>query len=277
MKAELEAIVRTRATAAAITAEALQNIEGASEFEFAQRILAGVEGHRELFPGGWYDPPPRGVAVLFGDNEHRRTQFETLRVPEFWPNEKYRFQSESVGMIYFSPVDKATGMFGDIGFSVYRGKSNETKQHLEDCLKIVNAVAECAEVGMRFCDLYTEAQAMFRNKAHKHIAWMTTTHDLLKINLGHTVPGSYSDDTPLGATFEETKESIRTRRIYINEAEQFVIPETCAFTVEARLVDAAETQPNVFFHVIVVFSDGKKTILTNFDDIFKALGMDYML
>lgn len=277
MSKETDAVVRTRETAAALLTEALRDIDGVSESEVAEKILKGMGTHSELFPDGWYDPPPRGVAILFGDAEHKRTQFETLREETFWPKSEFKFESESVGMVYLSPVDKETGMFGDIGFSIYRGTSQATKDHLKDCLRIVEMAAEHAEVGMRFSDLYAYAQGIFHDKVHKKIGWMTTAHDPLKINLGHTAPGSYGDSTPLGATFAETKEAIRSRRIYINEEEQFVIPETCAFTVEARLVDAEEKEPNVFFHVIVVFSEGKKRVLTNFNEIFTMLGMDYML
>ena len=78
-------------------------------------------------------------------------------------------------------------------------------------------------------------------------------------------------------TFEEIKKTITQERVYIKEIVNFKIPETCAFTVESRLEDLNYPDlPSVYFHFIVCFDKGKKIILENFDQIFKAVGMDYM-
>lgn len=110
---------------------------------------------------------------------------------------------------------------------------------------------------------------------HKTIGWMSTAHDPMQINLRHTIPGSFGEE--LDGTFDEVREAIRSRRIYINEAEAFRMPETSACTVEVRLTDTSRTMPNAFFHAIVCFSGGEKTVLTNFGEVFRAAGMDYML
>ena len=130
---------------------------------------------------------------------------------------------------------------------------------------------------MKFSDLYKEAMNIFSAR-NKMIRWITTYHDPLKVNLGHTIPGSFGEETGSGNSFEEIKEFVRSKRIYINETEEFRILSTCAFTVEARLVDTNDPDlPNTLFHIITTFSNGKKEILTNFNDIFRTVGMDYML
>jgi hypothetical protein len=106
--------------------------------------------------------------------------------------------------------------------------------------------------------------------------YKATNDQKLKINLGHTVPGSFRE-LSLGDSFEEIKESIRSKRIFINEGEEFIIPQDCAFTLETRLTDKDRVLPNVFFHFIITFSGGEKKILANFEDIFIKTGMDYML
>ncbi|HEY4522448.1 MAG TPA: hypothetical protein VJH91_02325 [Candidatus Paceibacterota bacterium] len=276
MQKRISVIERTRKTASNILSASLSNVRGKTEKEIRDRILEETAKHAELFPTGWYDPPPGGIAVLFDNVPYKRLQFDTLRKEEAWPAES-RCESESVGIVYLSPVDKATGMFGDTGLTLYSGQDENIRQHLKTCLQLVLGVAEKAEVGMRFNDLYAFAMDHFRAEGQKMIGWMTTTHDPLKINLGHTVPGSYDDGTVLGVTFEDTKEAIRSRRVYINQEEAFMIPPTCAFTVEARLTDLEAKLPNAFFHVIVTFTDGRKRVLTDFDTVFRTAGMDYML
>ena len=215
------------------------------------------------------------TVVLFDVAPYARLQFESLRSEKSWPIESI-FTRESVGLVYMSPVDKRTSMIGDIGLAVYKGEENQIIDHIKTCRDMVIAAAELAEIGMEFRELFHSAISLFKKRGGKVIGWMTTNHDPLKLNLGHTAPGSYQV-LQFGDAFEQVRETIRTKRLYINELETFKIPETCAFTVEARLTDESLRLPNAFFHVIVTFSQGKKGILTDFDGIFKAVGMDYML
>ncbi len=255
----------------------LHDLRGRSEAQVRDEILEKTSLHAELFESGWYDPPTGGVAVLFDTAPYSRLQFESLRNPESFPSESKYFESESVGIVYASPVERATGMFGDIGFTIYQGENEEIRNHIRVVHDLVLEAAESAAVGMKFCDLYAASQRLFADKGQKIVGWMSTTHDPLKVNLGHTAPGSYGDGTIPLENFADAREAVRTRRLYINEAEQFVIPPTGAFTVEARLTDVSRTLPNAFFHVIVTFSEGERTIHTNFAQIFRDLKMDYML
>lgn len=270
----INTIIKTRKIAAEIAAQVLLNIDNISEVELRDLILSKMSTYDSLFPKGWYDPPPGGVGVLFDQSPFKRLQFESLRNPLSWPNETSRFKKESIGIVYLSPVDKKTGMLGDFGFTIYKGNNKEIKQHILKCFKTTLVIAEHAEVGMKFSDLYKFANDLFKNE-FKIIGWMTTSHDPLGVNLGHTAPGSFENNFILGNTFEEVKETIRTKRIYINKVENFKIPETCAFTVETRLADLNRPYlPNVFFHFIVIFQNGEKRILKNFENIFKIANID---
>jgi hypothetical protein len=271
----IKSVEQARDLAADIINTVLQNVRGKSELQIKNELLLESGKYPELSPSGWYDPPPGGISVLFADSPYDRMKFETLRDEKYWPSNDSRFNDESVGLIYMSPVDKNTGMFGDMGFSFYNGKDEAVREHFKKAYKSVLAIANHAEVGMRMNELYSFAQAQFDRSGVK-VGYMTTTHDPLKVNLGHTAPGSYGDRSPKRDTFRDTREAIRSRRLYINEAETFIIPETCAFTTEARLIDTDENMPNIFFHVIVTFVQGKKKVITNFDKIFKTLGMEYM-
>ncbi len=274
---DIEAIARTRDTTSKIIAASLGRIENATEVEIRDSLLERMATHGELFPQGWYDPPPGGSSVLWAQRPFNRLQFETLRDKSFWPSEISRFETETVGMIYLSSVDRPTKMIGDIGLTIYNGADAKIQEHIRAVLGVIHGVAERAKVGMKLSHLYAEAMRMF-DTHHKVIKWMTTHDDPMKVNLGHTIPGSFGESVPDESTFEEIKEFIRSKRIYINESETFRLPSTCALTVEARLVDTRDLDlSNVLFHLIVTFSEGERRILTNFDDIFRTVAMNYML
>ena len=269
-------ISETRESTANLLCECISNLEGKSEVEVRDTILKTLAQNEKIFSEGWYAPPPAGICVLCDTFPFERLKFDSLRKTIYWPSEESKFEKESVGIIYFSSVDKKTGMLGDIGFTVYKGDDLRIRKHVRDCYDILFEATKYAKVGMEFRELYTHCIELFQNKGKK-IGWMTTVNDTSKTNLGHTVPGSFESDFRRSDSFEEVKNSITSKRIYVNAEEKFKIPPTCAFTLEARLTDLEEKLPNVFFHFIVTFSDGEKKVLTNFNKIFNVAEMPYML
>lgn len=275
----IEAITKTRETAENIFTKVLPESLGKSEIEISNNLLLEISNHKELFPYGWYDPPKGGVAVLFDEKPFKRLQFETLRDPFYSPKENYLWEKESVGIVYISPIDKKTNMLGDIGFTVYTGENEEIKNHINECYKLILDIAEHAEVGMKFSDLSTYAKKKYdeNHKVQKYTTLLVDPNKSRGINLGHTIPGSYEKNFNFGKSFEEIKEKIRVGRVFVDMTEDFVIPETCAFTIESRLVDSKkEYLPNVQFHFIVTFDKRKKGILNNLESIYKSLRMDYI-
>lgn len=274
----IKAIKETREIASEIANKSLLNIKHLSEVELREKILSEVLLHNNLFPKGWYDPPPSGVGILFDATPFKRLQFSSLRDEKCFPNKNCTFENESVGMVYFSPIDKVTNMIGDIGLTVYNGNNEKIKQHIKKCYDTTYAIADYAKVGMTFSELFSFAMDLFKNE-FKLVEWMTTTSDPNKgINLGHTIPGSFGEGLEFGNSFEQVRETITKNRIYINQVENFQIPQNCAFTVEARLADVNDPElPNTFFHFIVTFDNGQKEILENFENIFKTVNMNYLL
>ncbi|MBM3257041.1 MAG: M24 family metallopeptidase [Candidatus Liptonbacteria bacterium] len=272
----IQTIIESRKLTGDIMAEALKGVEGISEAGMRDRILANISQYPQFYPTGWYDPPAGGIGVLAAEAPYDRLKFETLRKPESAPQESVPMTAESVSILYASTVDKATGMIGDLGCTVYRGTDEKVREHISNTYKMIYDAAALAEVGMSFRELFAAAMQHFASQ-WRVIGWMTTNHDPLKTNLGHTVPGSYGEPISFGNSFEEVRETIRSKRVYINELETFKIPESCAFTFEARLMNPEMPElPNVFVHLMVTFSNGEKKILSNFDGIFKAAGMDYI-
>ena len=273
----IAAVIKTRKSAEQITINSLENIAGISELALKEKILVESATHGELFPKGWYDPPEGGVAVLFDQKPFKRLRFETLRNSLSWPTSTSYFNTESVGMVYLSPVDRETKILGDIGFTIYGGNDEKVKEHIKKCYGLIVSIAKHAQVGMKFSDLYQYGEGLLQDSI-KIIGWMvTTSSNPSGYNFGHTVPGSFGNDINFPNSFEEIKDVIRNERTYINEIENFIIPETCAFTVEIRLGNPDdENLPSVFFHFMVCFEKGKKTIMEGFEEIFNKVGMEWM-
>src|SRR3989344_9075286 len=274
----IDAVIKTRKTSEEIAIAALLNLENKSEIEIHKLILSGMSVRENIFPSGWYAPPPSGTSVLFDEKPFERLRYDSLRNPVYWPNETSTFNKETVGSIYFSPVDKKTGMMGDIGFTIYKGENEEIKHHLKNVYASVFKIAKHLDVGMKVSDLCSFAENLFRNKFTK-TKWTTISSDPNQsINLGHSITGSYESNFAPGNTFEEIKETLRTKRINLINTENYKIPATCAFIVEARLEDSNKPYlPSAYFQFIVCFDNGKKTIIESFNKIFKTVGMDYML
>lgn len=264
-------------------AELLMQPKDFSEIEFRDTLREKIEADKSLWPRGWYEPPPVGIAILFSNSDdYRRLQFDTLRKEEFWPSDNYSLKKESVGIIYASPVDRLTGIIGDWGGTIYRGSDLSVRAHFQNCLATMEQVLERIASGIQFREIHDITQSIFE-KRHLTNRRTVTWTDESGTNLGHTIPWSYIDPTEnetvliQGDNFDSLKDLISHKRIYVNRQETFVIPETIAFTLEARLEDLEnQNLPNVFLHYIVTFKSGVKEVLANFNTVFEAAGMDYI-
>ncbi|MBI2798648.1 hypothetical protein HYX70_05185 [Candidatus Saccharibacteria bacterium] len=75
----------------------------------------------------------------------------------------------------------------------------------------------------------------------------------------------------------EVNKLISSKRVFINADEEKVIPATIAFTAEMRVRSANDPSlPNIYFHTIVSFVNGQKAITSNFNPLFRAIGMNYI-
>ncbi len=274
----IDAVVHTRKTAEQIAVESLGDLLGISEAGLRDKILTEIGRNTEIHSEGYYSPPPGGIGVIFDQAPFSRLKYDSLRNPDFWPKDNIFFEKETVGMVYFSPVDRNTSMIGDIGFTFYTGDNIEIQKHIMKCHSAILGIAEHSQIGMKFSELCLYASNYFKKSGLKMTKWTAKNSDPNQsINLGHTIPGSFEDNLVFGETFDKVKETIRVKRVPFIDTENFTIPATCAFTVESRLEDLGNPGlPSVHFHFIVCFDKGKKTILKNFDKIFEAVGMDYM-
>lgn len=185
-------------------------------------------------------------------------------------------------MLYASPVDRVSGIIGDWGMTIYLGDDPAVCAHFRNCLEAMEEGLEHIKPRMQFREIHDTAQTIFK-KRHLTNARTLTLTDRTGTNLGHTIPWTYEDPTNdelniiWGNDFDALKNTISHKRINVNRQETFIISETIAFTFEARLEDSENLHlPNVFFHYIVMFREDHKIILANFNNVFEAVGIDYL-
>ena len=240
--------------------------------------------NKNLFSNGWYIPPPYGVSILFGGaKDLKRISYPNLRLKQYWPNKNIFFDRQGFIIIYASPVDRSTGIIGDFAMTIYLGINKNIQKHLKNCYETTRAIFESAKLGMRLCQLNTLTHKILESKSL--INNIISSSDLTGTNTGHTIPFSYESRTiQEQAVFKKNdcKEIallISKKRKFVNAVDQTKIQKNMAFTIEPRLYSANFSQlPAVLFHTIALFHEnGKKELLTDFEDIFKLTGMDYML
>ncbi len=252
-----------------------------SEKQFATIIGAHIRDNSDLHHEGWYAPPPNGISALFSrSNDFDRLKYDTLRKEEHWPQEEFKLLKESAGALYASPIHRVTGTIGDFGMTVYRGNNKNVQSHLVNCLNTLEQAAGLAQIDMEFRELHDLAQKLFKENS-LHNALTVTRTDPVGTNLGHTIPWSYEEPTAgeqnviNGQSLNDLRNLISNKRVHVNRVEQFKIPLNIAFTLEARLESSVDRlMPNTYFHLIITFKNGNKKILTNFNELFFALGMN---
>lgn len=284
----LETCKETRLIAAQSLAKVLKNALGSSEeiseADFSEQWLKELQKNKNVFLSGWYTPPPNGMGVLFAnESDFDRVHFKSLRNKKFWPK-KNVFLDRKKGYLnfYFSPVAQKNYIIGDFGLTVYLGSKDQIKNHLKHSFKVIKEIFNGAKSGTKLKDFYQYSQKIFsKNKVVNN--WWVSVSDPTGINTGHSIPGTFEDWTHKemrnlkSNNWGIVTRTISQKRIFINSQEETKIKPGAAITIEPRL-RKTPFLPIAFFHTIAIFGDnGKKELLTNFDEIFKISKMNYML
>ncbi|MBI2074779.1 MAG: M24 family metallopeptidase [Candidatus Levybacteria bacterium] len=286
---KLEACKKTRIIAADSLYKALKDLlsqdKQISEVDLRDHWLLEMRKHEEIFPDGWYIPPPHGIIVLFGtDKDTSRTKFKSARPDKWWPrNDIFLNKQNGIILLYASPVDKDTGIIGDFELTLYLGQNEELNNYLKTCLLLNYEIFDHIKVDMQLLDIAQYAEKLY--KKYNLVNNVLSTTDSAVINVGHTIPFSYEDmDENEKQQFQSKEWStvcslISHKRVFVNKQESFTIKPDMAVTIEPRAT--AINQPNlplVMFHTITLFKEnGEKELLTNFDEILKLCGMGYLL
>jgi len=271
-------IQRSRAIAAAALADALSPIhETSSEHAICDRWIETIAKHASLCPEGWYQPPPGGASILIGQpgDAFARLNYDSLRNPAIWPRNDIWLRNDSLVYAYASPINRATGLIGDIGLTLYCGAEQSIRDHLSTCLEVTTRIACFAEVGMELRELFNYAQRQIEAAELSNQASSTGSGTA---NIGHTVPwsyGGYSDEAKEcleRGNPRDIRDMISNERVSINSLAALRIQPTMAFTVEPQI--ASSKIGLCSYHLIVAFSEGKRSISSSFEPLFKAFAMD---
>lgn len=258
-----------------------------SEIDLRNKWIEEMRKSSSIFSDGWYIPPPHGIGVLFGDDKNiERINTSSLRIPGSWPRDDiFLNRKNGIVFIYTSPVDKQTGIIGDFGLTLYFGNNQDIKKHLQTCFSIDKQIFEHIQINMHFSEITNFTLKLFsKNGLINNIA---SPNDPTGTNVGHTIPISYENWSNDELTVLQNGTNdwnkvctlISKKRKFINVIEQLQIKPNMAFTIEPRPMVLNHPEiPQVWFHNIAMLKqDGSKELLTNFDEIFKIIGMDYMI
>ncbi len=248
----------------------LQGSRSISEVDLRDAWLLELQKNKQIFSDGWYIPPPHGIGALFGTlQEKERLNFPTLRDKNYWPRKDvFLNRKEGIITLYASPVDRRSGTIGDFGTTLYFGKNKNIQQHLKDIFRLNTQIFDCIKIGMQIKSLYSYASNLLQKQNYTNSGWISIS-DPAKINMGHSIPIM---------TGIWKKDDISKKRIFLNRLEITKIQPGIAFTIEARLKSLSKPDlPTSYFHMIaLVKENGKKELLTGFENIFKLVGMNYM-
>ena len=275
-------IRRTRLSAANALAEGLSSHVNTpfSEAELLAAWHSELKKNDQLAAEGWYVPPPTGMSVLIGKpDSFDRMRYDSLRHEATWPRDEHRFGDRHLMYAYASPFDRCSGLMGDIGVTLYNGDEPSIQSHLSTCLKVTIGIAGYAKVGMQLSELFEYGMQVITETGLSNNTFSLTDPDGLDV--GHTIPFSDSGLTKEERScldegaHEDICKLLSSRRHFLNRNENRRISPTMAFTVEPRL--ASRSLPLVSFHVLVLFCEGRKAIVSGFGRLFEVFGMDGFL
>lgn len=255
-----------------------------SEVLLRDTWLKELRKHKEIFPDGWYNPPPHGICVVFGNEDaFERINLESMRWEKFWSSDSV-FLDKNKGIIlaYASPVERESGVMGDFGVTLYLGKNSKIKEYFKNILNSQIQIYNFAKPGISFKKIYNFAETLFKKLEASNDWWINIT-DKSGRNIGHAIPGisqlwnKKELEIFENGNWKNVCKMIRKKRIFVSPLESFTPKKGDAFTIEHRLKSKLKL-PVVYFHTIALFKEnGEKELLTDFDKIFKLAGMDYML
>lgn len=258
-----------------------------SEVSLRDEWLMKLREHKEIFPDGWYMPPPHGIAVLFATEANLlRTNFQSLRWKEFWPNKKIFLDREKGLIVLYASAVNRKGIIGDFGITLYFGKNKNIRSYFKNTLGLQKKIFSYAKVGLSLKELYIYANKLFIKRNLSNDWWVNVTDPSGK-NMGHTVPFIYEGTNEqekqifksANNNWGKVADMISKKRVFVSPAVDFTISANTAFSIEPRLRPLNNQHlPIAWFHTIATFDkNGEKELVTDFDKIFKLVGMDYML
>lgn len=288
---KLEVCKKTRKIAAATLVISLDHLlksgQPISEVNLRDKWLEQMRKNSNIFPDGWYDPPPHGVVVLFTSKDNpERADFVNLRPEQFWPKEDiFLDKDEGFAYLFASPTNRETGLAGDFAVNIYFGNDLKIKNHLKKSLEIDKQIFEFIKIGMTFSEIFQFADSLIKKSGLRNNIVSVTDPD--GVNIGHTIPSAYegwsSEELESLNNAEKNwnkfKDNLSKKRRFLSMREHQKIQPKMVFTIEPALkITSQEMVPmTMFHHTVLIQENGQKELITYFDEIFRLIGMNYML
>lgn len=234
-----------------------------TEKDFLNKWYENLTKEINIIADGWYNPPPKGMAVLFGS----RISFDSLRNEENWSNNTMIDWKEDLLYAYCSPIDKITGIIGDISLTLYFGKDEIIKKHIKNCHKAVMKVFSQLNNVKNSQELFRCSEQIFFEHNLKNCIISKT--DKVSLDLGHTFPQlKFKQDKDILTPKE--KQDISQSRKFINENSKWEFTEGIQFTIEPQLISTENLKlPQISQHYLVKKEKDRFIICTDIDKILQ--------
>ena len=247
------------------TLSELYRKQGVTEVIFKNRWYDNMKPY-DVYADGWYSPPPKGISVLVNN----RVNFDSLRNTYNWSDET-EIDWNGVLYAYASPIDRKTGLIGDISVTLYFGNNQKIIDHIKNChkatLEVFDRIGEAETAG----DLFRISQHVFEKYRLKSTVISRT--DDMPINLGHTFP-CLSNITNQEFMSEADKEEISRARRFLNAAAKWKFENGIQFTVEPQLVSVDDSEmPKITQHYVVKACGGDFLVCNDIDRILSKYSL----
>jgi hypothetical protein len=277
----IDELRRMRRLTSQTLVETLQELSsGATEAMLRDAWSRRLYAHAELADAGWYTPPPSGIIfVSDSEPEYQRVNHASFRTSEAWPSYDVRPDLDrSLIYAYASPVNRRSGVIGDLGCSLYGGSDERLRAHLVAVWDVTRRIIDIARPGMTFPQLYEKGMRLIEESGLRNM--VHSVHAGSSTDIGHLVPWSdlppdtFERDVLAGGALEALAELVSKNRRFISATDDYRIGDDVAFTIEPRL--CAPGLPMVGFHTITGFVGGEQHTVFEFDALFEMFDMRYL-
>lgn len=228
-----------------ITLDTLYGKCNISEIDFKNEWYNNLKKQNDIIADGWYNPPPKGMAVLFGN----RVSFDSLRNEKNWANNTTINWNKDLLYAYCSPIDKISGIIGDISLTLYFGKDEKIINHIKNCHNAVQEIFNNLNKFQNYQELFIGSEEIFAK--HKLKNCIISKTDDTPLDLGHTFPKLDNLQNKNSLT-EEDKQKISKARMFINENSIWNFTEELQFTIEPQLISTENPElPQISQHYLV--------------------------
>ncbi len=253
------------------TMEECYKQKGISEKLFSEIWLKNMSGYEGIIAEGWYNPPPKGIAVLSGSVEYpSRISYDSLRNEKYWPSDNIINWESDLFYFYCSPLSQKDGLPGDFTITLYFGDDVQIKNHFKNTFRVTNEILNSMSGMLNSYELFCIANEILEK--NKLLGCGISSTDPALTNFGHTLP-----NIDLGNSSKITDVQIKTisqLRKFINSTTNWFLECNQQFTFEPQLRANDNIElPQVSYHYLINKVDDKFLICDDVNSIIKKFDL----